>query len=188
MPSNETIRAAWITGICSLAGAIVAAIVAAVFTSGFGLIHSSPVTPTPTPPHTTSPPPITTPTPNEAAVPSSYEGTWSGVVTQSNGSPYQITLKIGAGSVGDLVGSWQLPTFNCSGTIDLNSGGGPLELFQNTNFNGDGECYSHFTSNVTLQGSSLVFEIIGATSQSGVFSAGDPTLASGTLSLDPPTN
>jgi hypothetical protein len=177
MPSSETIRAAWITGFCSLAGAIIAAIVAAVFTGGFGLIHSSPATPTPIPPHATSPPPV-----NEATVPSSYQGTWSGVVTQSNGSPYQITLKIGAGTVGNGIGSWQLPTFNCSGIIDLDSGGGPLELHLDTTFNGDGGCYSHFTSDVTLQGSSLDFEIIGATSTSGVFSAGNPTLASGTLS------
>jgi hypothetical protein len=177
MPSNETIRAAWITGICSVAGAIIAAIIAAVLTSGFGLIHSSAATPTPNPPHTTSSPP-----PNEAAVPSSYQGTWSGVITQSDGNPYQITLKIGAGTVGNLVGSWQVPTFNCSGTIDLDSGGGPLELFQDTTFNGEGDCYSHFTSNVTLQGSSLSFEIIGATSTSGAFFAGDPTLATGTLS------
>jgi hypothetical protein len=182
MPSNETIRAAWITGFCSLAGAVIAAIVAAVFTSGFGLIHSSPATPTPEPPQTTSAPPTTASPPNEAAVPSSYQGTWSGVVTQSNGPPFQITLKIGAGSVGDLIGSWQLPTFNCSGTIGLNSGGGPLQLYQATNFNGAGECYSHFTSSVALQGSSLIFEIIGATSTSGVFSAGNPTLAFGTLS------
>lgn len=177
MPSNETIRAAWITGFCSLAGAIIAAIVAAVFTSGFGLIHSPPTTPAPSPSHTSSSSP-----PNEAAVPSSYQGTWSGVVTQLNGTSYQITLKIGTGNVGNLIGSWQLPTFDCSGTIDLNSGGGPLEIYQDTTFNGEGECYSHFTSNVTLQGSSLSFEIIGGTSTSGVFTAGDPTLASGTLS------
>jgi heat shock protein HslJ len=90
-------------------------------------------------------------------------------------------LTIGGGTVGNEIGSWQVPTFDCSGTIELTSGGGPLELYQYTTFNGQGGCYSHFTSNVTLQASSLAYEIIGATSTNGVFTAGDPTLASGTL-------
>lgn len=104
------------------------------------------------------------------------------MVTQFNGSSFQLTLKVGAGSVGNTVGSWQLPTFNCSGILNLESGGGPLELQQVTEFNGNGSCYSHCTIDVTLQGSDLAYQIIGATSVSGEFFEGDPTLATGTLS------
>ena len=67
----------------------------------------------------------------------------------------------------------------------LESGGGPLQLRQETTFNGNGDCYSHSTTNVTLQGSDLAYQTIGATTTNGQFFDGDPTLNSGTLS---PTN
>jgi hypothetical protein len=175
MPKSEAITGAWISGGLALAGAIIAALV----TGGFGLVGSHPA-PAPTP-TTTSSAPVAVAAANPAAVPASYQGTWNGVVTQANGSAFQLTLKIGSGSVGANVGSWQLPTFNCSGLLTLESGGGPLQLYQETTFNGAGECYAHFTANVTLQGSDLNYEIIGATEVNGQFFAGDPSLASGDL-------
>jgi hypothetical protein len=174
MPRSETITAAWITGGLALAGAIIGALV----TGGFGLVTPSKPTPTPTPPPST---PVTTAATNPAAVPASYEGTWNGVVTQPNGTSFQLTLKIGSGAVGADVGSWQLPTYNCSGLLTLESGGGPLQLYQETTFNGAGECYAHFTANVTLQGSDLDYQIIGATNLSGEFFSGDPSLGSADL-------
>jgi hypothetical protein len=174
MPRSETITAAWITGGLALAGAIIGALV----TGGFGLVSPSKPSPTPTSPPST---PVTAVAANPAAVPASYEGTWNGVVTQPNGTSFQLTLKIGSGSVGAGVGSWQLPTYNCSGLLILESGGGPLQLYQETTFNGAGECYAHFTANVTLQGSDLDYQIIGATTLSGEFLPGDPSLGSADL-------
>ena len=104
------------------------------------------------------------------------------MVTQTNGSSYQLTLKIGPGNDGTYVGSWQLTTFNCTGVLYLESGGGPLELQQITDFNANDECYAHDTFDVTLQGSDLAYQIIGATQVNGQFFAGNPTLATGILS------
>jgi hypothetical protein len=173
MPSSDVIKAAWITGTLTVAGAIVGAI----FTGGYGLTHPGPATtPTPSPPTTIT----SSPAANPDTVPSDYQGTWTGTVTQSNGTSFQLTLKIGSGSVENAIGSWQLPTFNCSGILILESGGGPLELYQETTFNGNGECYAHFTSDIALQGSGLGYQIIGGTSTSGQFFSGN--LASGDLS------
>jgi hypothetical protein len=67
--------------------------------------------------------------------------------------------------------------------VYLESGGGPLELQQQTELNANDLCYAHFTADVTLQGSDLSYEIIGATSVSGQFYNGDQTpLAASMLS------
>jgi hypothetical protein len=171
MPTSETIKAAWITGSLALAGAIIGGLV----TGGYGLFHPTQSTSQPTPPPTTI-------SSNADTVPTDYQGTWNGVITEPSGTSYQLTLKIGSGSVNNAVGSWQLPTFNCSGILILESGGGPLQLYQETTFNGNGGCYAHFTSDVALQGSDLSYQIIGGTTTSGEFTAGDPTLGSGDLS------
>ncbi len=205
MPTSDTIKAAWITGLLGVAGTIAGA----VLTNGYGLFPSPRPTPTfPTPPptqaafaaspptepatssrYTTRPPTepatssrITAPPPNAAAVPASYQGTWTGVVTQSNNVSYQLTLKIGAGSVGTGVGSWQIPIFGCSGVLVLESGGGPLVVRQNTTFNPNLQCFSQVEGTVTLQGSSgLTYQILGATTTNGQFIKGNPVLGSGTL-------
>jgi len=171
--SDNSIKAAWISGSLGLVGAIIAAII---------LFHgSSGPTPTPTPsPATSSPGPTASAPVN--GVPSSYQGTWTGVVTQSVGNPYQLTLKIGSGGVGNAIGSWQVPTLNCTGVVYLESGGGPLELQQVTDLNANDLCYARFTADVTLEGSDLSYQIIGATSVSGQFYNGAQTpLATSTL-------
>ncbi len=191
MPTSDTIKAAWIAGLLGVVGTIAGA----VLTNGYGLLsfpRPTPTFPTPQPTQaafTASRPTaaatssrITAPPPNAAAVPASYQGTWTGVVTQSNNATYQLTLKIGAGSVGTGVGSWQVPIFSCSGVLVLESGGGPLVLRQNTTYNPSLQCFSKFEVTVTLQGSSrLTYQILGATTTNGQFINGNPVLGSGTL-------
>jgi len=188
MARSEVIRAAWITGTVGAVGTIVGAVV----TGGFGLINSKTPAPSPSvnPPATVAPvvsaPPTPTPTPNangnQAAVPASYQGTWTGEVSQSNDVSYQLTLKIGPGNVGTAVGSWQVPTFGCSGELDLESGGGPLELRQGTTFNPTLQCFSQFEVSVTLQGAGLDYQILGVTTTNGEFIKGNPVFGTATLS------
>ena len=179
--ASDNVKAAWITSVVGAAGLIIAAIV----THGFGLANSSssssagdgtPVTVATTPVAGTTTPP------NVAAVPSSYQGTWTGVVTQSNNVSYSLTLQIGSGNVGNAVGSWKVPVFGCSGELDLESGGGPLEMRQVTTFNPNDECFSQFEISVSLQGSDLDYEIKAITTVSGQFVNGNPTLGAATLS------
>ncbi len=87
---------------------------------------------------------------------------------------YSLTSKIGSGSVGAAVGSWQVPVFGCSGELDLESGGGPLELRQITTFNPGEQCISQFEVDVSLQGSDLDYEIIAVTTVSGQFCQREP--------------
>jgi hypothetical protein len=171
--SDNSIKAAWISGSLGLVGAIIGAII---------LFHGN-SKPAPSPPSPTTASPVSTASSPINGVPSSYQGTWTGVVTQSVGNPYELTLKIGSGGVGSAIGSWQVPTLNCTGVVYLESGGGPLELQQVTDLNANDLCYAHFTADVTLQGSDLSYQIIGATSVNGQFYNGDQTpLATSTLS------
>lgn len=177
--ASDAVKAAWISGVLGAVGTIIAASL----THGFGLANS------PSPSGSSSPVAVTTTaaaattTPaNVAGIPASYQGTWSGEVNQSNGVSYSLTLKIGSGSVGAVVGSWQVPTYGCSGELDLESGGGPLEMRQVTTFNPNLQCFTQFEISVALQGGNLEYEILAVTNTSGQSFSGNPF---GTATLSP---
>lgn len=182
MGSTE-VKAAWISGITGAVGVIIAAVV----TGGFGLAHPGPPSPSPSPPSSSpspSPSPLSpslSPLRNAAAVPPSYQGTWTGLVTQADTPSYSLTLQIGTGNIGNAVGSWQIPLFGCSGELYLESGGGPLEMRQVTTFNPGLKCYVQFEIAVSLHGDNLGYVIKAITMTSGQFVNGNPVIGDATL-------
>jgi hypothetical protein len=184
--ASDAVKGAWISGILGAIGTVVAA----VLTNGFGLGSPHPVPSLTSPVAATTVPAVVTtpssPAPTSAdfgAVPSGYEGTWTGWVTQWNGSSYinyLLVLKIGSGAVATTAGSWEVPAYGCGGYFILESGGGPLEIREVATYDPNSDCFSQFDASVTLNGSQLDYRLLAVTNASGQPLSADP-LGTGTL-------
>ncbi len=121
-------------------------------------------------------PPLTNPPPTEAPItittvppPPPYAGNWAGTVTQ-NAPPPQInlTLKLSAGSVNSVIGTYQIATPSCGGTVTLRGASGAVTSVTLTP--GSGECDTILEATLTRNGNVLTYDLTSARGPQGTIS------------------
>lgn len=155
-------------------------------TSGVTTSLPAPVTGSTRPPQTIQP--STEDTTTRVPPPPPYAGTWAGTVTQ-NAQPPQInlTLNLSAGSVNSVIGTYQITTPSCGGTVTFRGVSGGVTSVTLTP--GSGECDTLLEATLTRNGNVLTYDLTSARGPQGTISDasahGDPDLATPRALVDP---